>query len=69
MENHNFKLTLRAARINAGMRQIDAANKVGVSKDTIINWEKGKTIPNVLKLQKICEVYKCPQNIIFLKEE
>lgn len=33
-----FKVTLKAARVNANMRQTDAATKVGVSRDTIRNW-------------------------------
>lgn len=40
-----FKITLKAARINANMRQTDAAMEVGVSRDTIRNWETGRSSP------------------------
>ncbi|WP_270649194.1 helix-turn-helix transcriptional regulator [Limosilactobacillus mucosae] len=33
-------LTLKAARVNAGMTQIQAAKKLGVSNQTLGRWEK-----------------------------
>ena len=37
-----IQISLAAARVNAGMTQEDVAKKMGISKQTIINWEKGK---------------------------
>lgn len=36
-----MKVTLKAARINAGYTQSEAAKKLQVSKDSISNWERG----------------------------
>lgn len=64
-----MKMTLKVARINAGFKtQADAAKELGVSKDTISNWESGKTLPNLRMIPKIEKVYKLSSinQIIFL---
>lgn len=50
-------ITLKAARINAGYNLRDAASQIGVSVDTLISWEKGKTFPDVPKITKIEKLY------------
>ena len=52
-----MKITLRAARINAGLTQSEAAKKLDVSKDSISNWERGRTCPDVSLLKKIESLY------------
>lgn len=60
-------VTLRAARVNKGLTQSKAAEKLGVSKDTISNYERGKTFPNADTIKRIEEVYEVGYNdIIFL---
>lgn len=59
------QITLAAARINSGLTQIEAAEKIGVSKSTIGNWEKGKTKPDVNDLKKIEDVYGLSYNDIY----
>lgn len=62
-----MSMTLKAARVNKGFTQQEAADKLGVSKDTIANWEKGKTYPDVLQLKKIESLYDIKyHDIIFL---
>lgn len=51
------KLTLKAARVNAGYTQKDAAEKLGVSNATLCNWENGTSYPNIPQVEKICELY------------
>lgn len=51
-----MKLSLKALRTNAGMRQIDLAVAVGVSKKTIGAWENGKSMPTPDKIDAICSV-------------
>lgn len=62
-----MKLTLKAARINAGFTQQQAAEQLNVSKDTVSNWERGKSYPGVPALKKMEKVYGVPyDDIIFL---
>lgn len=44
------KISLAAARVNAELTQKELAEKCGVSESTIINWESGKSLPNVKML-------------------
>lgn len=54
----NYKMTLKALRVNLGLTQAEAAGKLGVSVETLANWENGKTYPDVRNLRKIEELYK-----------
>lgn len=63
----NLMVTLKAARINVNLTQLEAAEKIGVTVDTIGNWERAKSFPNALQIRRIEEVYGVPyNNIIFL---
>ena len=42
----NFKISLAAARVNAGYTQKEAAEKLTMSKRTLNRWENGKTAPH-----------------------
>ncbi len=61
-----IRISLAAARVNAGMTQRDVAEKMHVSKQTIINWEKGKIAPGVPQLEMMSRMYKIPKDNIFL---
>ena len=56
-----MKLTLKAARVNAGYSQNAMAKELGVSKSTISRWETGVlAIPDdtFLKMCNLCRVEK-----------
>ena len=61
-----FQISLTAARVNADKTQREVADLMGVNVSTIANWENGKTSPNVEQFVKLCVIYGCPQDIIFL---
>lgn len=62
-------ITLKAARVNKGYTQREAAAIIEVTEDTISNWERGKSFPNVPQLKKIEEVYGVTYNdLIFLHD-
>lgn len=61
------KFTLRTARELAGLGQADAAKRIGVSVDTLSNYERGKTYPDIPTLRKIESLYGVTyDNLIFL---
>lgn len=62
-----MKVTLKAARTNVGLTQQEAADKIGVTVDTMSNWERAKSFPNALQIRRIEEVYGVSyDNLIFL---
>jgi transcriptional regulator with XRE-family HTH domain len=62
-----FKITLEAARVNAGYTQKDAAKELKISNKTLQNWESGKCFPNADKIAEICDLYGISyDNINFL---
>lgn len=61
------KITLKAARVNAGLTIKAAAPLLGVGKDTLIKWEKEPWKVNASYQSKIEQVYRMPiDQIIFL---
>lgn len=50
-------ITLEAARVNAGLKQAEAAEIIGITPETLSRWEKGKSFPNVVQITKIEELY------------
>ena len=51
-------LTLKALRVNAGLDQKSAAQILGVTPETLSNWERGKSFPNVPQITSIEKLYK-----------
>ena len=51
------KISIRAARVNAGFLQKEAAIQLGISNKTLCNWENGITFPPADKIPAICELY------------
>lgn len=50
----DFKISMAAARVNAGKTQEEVAIALHVGKQTVVSWEKGKTSPTVEKAQEFC---------------
>ena len=64
----SIRITLKAARVSAGLTMDDVCRALNVSKTTVLNWEKGYTLPPVDKAISLSELYKIPlENIIFSK--
>ncbi len=63
-----FKISLAAARVNAGLSQADVARELHMSKSTIVKWEGGKTPIGVPQLRALCDMYKISSDYIFLPE-
>ena len=51
------KLTLKAIRVNLGLSLDEASTRIGVSKDTLSNYERGYTYPDVPIIKRIEDIY------------
>ena len=40
-------ISLRAARVNAGLTQGEVAKAIGKSKNTVVSYEKGRSVPDI----------------------
>lgn len=63
-----LQISLSAARVNAGMTQEEVAKKMGISKNTIVNWEKGKTNLSIADVEMLSNIYRIPKDNIFLPQ-
>lgn len=59
-----LKISLEAARVNAGYTQKEAAARIGVSNKTLARWEKGYNYPPADKLANMCELYAVPYDYL-----
>lgn len=57
-------ITLKAARINKDLTQIEAAKMLGIAPDTLRQYEAGNTFPDVPMIQKIEKLYGVSYNEI-----
>lgn len=60
-----IQISLRAARVNAGLTLMDAAKKIGIGKDKLIKWEKNSGLVSPINQQKIAKIYQIPVYCIF----
>lgn len=60
-------ITLKSARVNKNLTQVEAAKLIGVTVDTLSNYERGKSYPDVPIIQRMEEIYGVSySDIIFL---
>ena len=64
-----MKVSIKAMRVNSGLSQRDAAEKIGIACRTLQNWETNKTYPDAMQLMKLCNVYGCSVGDIFLRDK
>lgn len=62
-------ITLKAARVNRGLNQTKAAELIGVSRTTLISWEKYHSFPNIRYLHAIEAAYKVKYDDIIFSPE
>ena len=59
------ELDIKSARLKAGMTQKELAKIIGVTKQTIINYEKGTTDPSWERLEDIAKALKVDVDALF----
>ena len=57
-------ITLKAARVNKDLTQIEAAKRLGIAVDTLRQYEAGNTFPDVPMIRKIEDLYSVSYNDI-----
>lgn len=64
---NEIKISIKAARVNAGYTIVEAAKKLGISPSTLVSWEKNPEKISAANQEKIGVVYRISTgNIIFL---
>ena len=65
-----MKITLRAARVNKGLTQEEVAKKIKKSKNTVVNYENGKSVPDIETGKALAALYGCSiDDLIFLPDD
>lgn len=62
------KMSLAAARVNRGLTQSELAEKIGVSRQAILDWENGKRAIRPVNLYAICSALEITEDDILLPE-
>lgn len=62
-----MQITLKAARVNAGLTQKELAKKIGRNESTIVNWETGRTKINLPDFKELCKILKVKEDNIFFE--
>ena len=52
-----IKISMAAARKNAGLTQKQVCAELNISKTTLVNYEKGRTIPDCKVAGEIAKLY------------
>ncbi len=61
----HIRISLAAARVNAGMSQKESARRMKTSVKTIQNHESGKTVPGWKTAERYAALYGIPLDYIF----
>ena len=61
-----LKISLKAARVNAGLKQDDVAKEIRKTKQTIVNWETGRREIDRANFEALCRLYSVTVDDILL---
>ena len=60
---------LKDARIRSGLTQENAAEKIGVSRQTISNWENERSYPDIISVIKLSSLYSISLDALLKGDE
>ena len=63
------KIPMNAARVAAGLTQEDLAQKMGVSRQSVINWESGKSEIKTAYFYMFCKLTGFSEDDILLPKK
>lgn len=61
-----MQISLAAARVNAGLKQNEAAERIGITPKTLRGYEHGKVVIPSTTLRKAASIYGIPSDSIRL---
>lgn len=64
-----YQISLRAARINRGLKQREVSKSLGVCEKTICNWETGRSFPPADMFLRLCDLYGISIDNIFIPKK
>ena len=56
-------IKIAKARQEKGITQIELADKMSVTRQTVSRWETGAAVPDIEKVASLAEIYKYPVTI------
>lgn len=59
-----FRISLKAARVNANLTAKQVGESIGKTEKTILNWENGQTPISVNQFYKLCDLYNIKPDYI-----
>ena len=60
------KVTLKQIRVLRGMKQKTVAEYLGVTRETVANWESGHCSCSIANFKKLCDLYEVSMDDISL---
>jgi len=66
---YNFSENLKKLRKNKKMSQEILAEKIGVSRQSIYNWENNLAIPKITDILLICDIFGCELNFLIYNND
>lgn len=60
---------LKGARNDAGLTQEQIAEALGVSRQTVSNWENGRTYPDIISVIKMSDIYNISLDLLLKERE
>lgn len=62
-----MKDKIRELRIKRKLSQQQLADKLGIKRTTVTNWEAGRACPKMAMLPALAEALKCKVDVLFCK--
>ena len=63
------KISIKAARVNAGLTQEELAKKMGVHRHTIASWEENPASMKIKEAESMCSILGVSFSQIFFDRE
>ena len=62
------QITMKAARVNAGLTQKQMADRMHRNNNTVMAWERGHKMPRADEFKKYCEICGVETSDVLLPE-